>query len=76
MKASWRWIFYRGSPQQDDLATLQFVLFNGAIVGGLAGLALYTGEILCSLPDDGLVALLAEPHPSVSAFDLPGANKF
>ena len=28
---------------------LQFIRFNGAIVGGLAGLALYTGEILLRL---------------------------
>jgi uncharacterized membrane-anchored protein YjiN (DUF445 family) len=25
---------------------LQFIRFNGAVVGGLAGLALYTGEML------------------------------
>ena len=25
---------------------LQFIRFNGAVVGGLAGLALYTGEVL------------------------------
>ena len=28
---------------------LQFIRFNGAMVGGLAGLALYTGEILLKL---------------------------
>jgi uncharacterized membrane-anchored protein YjiN (DUF445 family) len=28
---------------------LQFIRFNGAIVGGLAGLSLYTGEILLQL---------------------------
>jgi uncharacterized membrane-anchored protein YjiN (DUF445 family) len=28
---------------------LQFIRFNGAIVGGLAGLALYTGQILLNL---------------------------
>jgi uncharacterized membrane-anchored protein YjiN (DUF445 family) len=28
---------------------LQFIRFNGAIVGGLAGLAIYTAEILSKL---------------------------
>ena len=28
---------------------MQFIRFNGAIVGGLAGLALYTSEILLRL---------------------------
>jgi len=28
---------------------LQFIRFNGAVVGGLAGLALYTGELLLKL---------------------------